>query len=54
MPNMNCDSCGKETGKLHELSLNNEDPQMVCEQCLGKAEAIGDMEYDRQREEGIS
>jgi len=54
MPNMNCDSCGKEIEKLHELILNNADPQMVCEECYGRAEARADHELDRQREEGIS
>lgn len=49
---MICDGCGKETAKLQHVLLNNDDKHEWCEECYGKAEAIGDMEYERAREEG--
>jgi len=49
-----CEACGKEVETLHELLLNNDEGQMVCEKCLQQAESIGDMEYERQREEDMN
>lgn len=51
---MECEFCGKAEDRLYKLVLNNDDIKEVCEDCYGRAEAIGDYEYDRQREEGIS
>jgi len=50
---MICESCGKEFPILTKLILNNEDIQMVCNNCQMKYESRGDYEYERQREEGI-
>ena len=50
---MTCESCGKEFPILTKLLLNNEDIQMVCLDCQMKYESRGDMEYERQREEGL-
>lgn len=48
-----CDTCNKETETLEELILNNDENKMVCKKCLMHAEERGDIEYERQREEGI-
>ncbi len=47
-----CDGCGIETEKLHPVLYNNGDKLMLCEECYAKEESMGDMEYERQREEG--
>ena len=50
---MTCESCGKEFPILTRLLINNDDIQMVCTKCHNDYESIGDIEYERQREEGI-
>jgi len=50
---MICDNCGKASIKLLELIRDDDENQMLCPNCWGWEDARGDMEYERQREEGI-
>jgi len=44
-----CDACGKE---LEDEEQSHEfNGEEICQKCLDQAEAIGDMEYERQKEE---
>jgi hydrogenase maturation factor HypF (carbamoyltransferase family) len=46
-----CDACGKELeDEEHPYLFNDE---LWCRECFEKYEAIGDMEYERQKEEGL-
>jgi hypothetical protein len=46
-----CDRCRKQDHLL-ELVRNNEESEMLCHSCWGYIDAMADIEYDRQREEG--
>jgi hypothetical protein len=47
-----CDVCG-ETDILQQMLYQYGDKLMLCNKCYGKEEMRADMEYERQREEGI-
>lgn len=50
---MICDHCHKDFPKLLELHINNEEYQALCPNCWGWNDARADIEYERQKEEGL-
>jgi len=50
---MICELCEKEVETLFKTLYNNEDYKMLCPKCFGYETDRGDMEYERQKEEGI-
>ena len=52
-----CEACGKKVLKVFTQSFNNEDYLELCKECYDQyelnREMAFDMEYERQREEGI-
>ena len=48
-----CEMCEKEVEKLLPMIYNNDETQMLCPNCWGWEGDRGDMEYEKQREEGI-
>ena len=50
---MTCDKCSKEVNHLIELIRNNDENQMLCHNCWGYEDERADLEYERQKEEGI-
>lgn len=50
---MTCDLCGKESDKLEKCLYCSGEDLMLCPKCWDYETARGDMEYERQKEEGI-
>ena len=51
--NNECTTCGKITKKLTAMRSYSGDDEMCCDDCVGAFEIQADMEYERQREEGL-
>lgn len=48
-----CQKCEKETNKATLMLYANEEKLIICPDCFGAEEVRADMEYERQREEGM-
>lgn len=50
---MECDICGKLMASFTHLRTPDGEIKTACPSCVGKYEVYADMEYERQREEGL-
>jgi len=50
---MYCEACHKEANGLITVKFQDDEVKCICPKCNALYEMMADMEYERQKEEGL-